>query len=331
MKKTWIYKRKGIKGWWVGWYESGKRKAKALPSKELADHFCHIKYTQLNSEVFTGTVSLEWTQLKEEYNHSKKVEGVTESTLYEISLTLRHFENLTIINNSKQLSQNLIDKYITQRSREVQRATMNKDLRNLKAFVNWCKSKRYINDDIKIKLLKEAERPVKSLNENEIKKLLLTCQPYPSMKMRVLLALGTGLRRGDIDSLKISDIDYENNSINTTSRKTRKSMPSRPVPEPVMTELKIYLSEQVNDGKIFDDKFNYKRWRKICKKAGLSGLKFHGLRKTFASLLAQNGVSTAVTQRLLEHSSPALTSKVYINVDPVLRQAVDRLPIREWV
>ena len=56
MKKVWIYKRKSIEGWWVGWYESGNRKAKALPSKELAEHFKQIKYTQLNSDVFTGQV-----------------------------------------------------------------------------------------------------------------------------------------------------------------------------------------------------------------------------------------------------------------------------------
>jgi hypothetical protein len=31
--------------------------------------------------------------------------------------------------------------------------------------------------------------------------------------------LGTSLRRGDIDSLKINDIDFEKNSINTKSRK----------------------------------------------------------------------------------------------------------------
>jgi hypothetical protein len=46
MRKVWIYKRKGIKGWWIGWYESGKRKTKALPSKALAEHFRQIKYTQ---------------------------------------------------------------------------------------------------------------------------------------------------------------------------------------------------------------------------------------------------------------------------------------------
>jgi hypothetical protein len=44
MRKPWVYKRTGIKGWWCGWYESGKRKAKALPSKVLAEHFRHMKY-----------------------------------------------------------------------------------------------------------------------------------------------------------------------------------------------------------------------------------------------------------------------------------------------
>ena len=78
-------------------------------------------------------------------------------------------------------------------------------------------------------------------------------------------------------------------------------------------------------------KFPYRKWRRICDLAGLSGLKFHDLRKTFCSLLAQNGVSTAVTQRLLEHSSSILTNKVYTNIDPVLRQAVEKLPVGNWL
>jgi len=69
MTKVWVYKRKGIKGWWVGWYESGGRKAKVLPTKSLAEHYCRIKYAQLNSEVFTGTVSLDWRQLKDGRGH----------------------------------------------------------------------------------------------------------------------------------------------------------------------------------------------------------------------------------------------------------------------
>ena len=180
--------------------------------------------------------------------------------------------------------------------------------------------------------MKEDERPVKSLNDVQIRKLLVAAEPYVAMKVRILLALGTGLRRGDIDSLKISDVDFESNSIATTSRKTKKSMASRPVSAEVMVELSKYVCGlDVGQERLFGTKFSYRKWRKICVGAGLADLKFHDLRKTFCSLLAQNGVSTAVTQKLLEHSSPNLTNKVYTNVDPVLRQSVDRLPIKQWL
>jgi integrase len=99
-----------------------------------------------------------------------------------------------------------------------------------------------------------------------------------------------------------------------------------------MAELKKYVSgldaEQV---KLFADGLNHKRWRKMCEDAGLADLKFHDLRKTFGSMLAQNGISTAVTQRLLEHSSPNLTNRVYTNVDPVLRHAVEQIPVDDWL
>ena len=48
-------------------------------------------------------------------------------------------------------------------------------------------------------------------------------------------------------------------------------------------------------------------------------------------MLAQKGVSTAVVQRLPEHSSADLTNKVYTKVDPVLREAVDLIPVGEWL
>jgi len=146
------------------------------------------------------------------------------------------------------------------------------------------------------------------------------------------LALGTGLRRGDIENIKVSDIDFVKNCITTNSKKTKKAMASRPVPLPIMKELTFYV-DSLPQGQelLFVDAFNYKKWKTICKKTQFPGLKFHDLRKTFASVLAQRSVSTTVTQRLLEHSSLALTNKIYTNVDPVLRQSVDQLPIEQWL
>ena len=270
--------------------------------------------------------------MRNEYEHSKKVAGITEASLYEIALTLRNFERLVGKCNSKQISQNAIDHFILERGQEGKRSTLNKDIRNLKAFIHWCRKNRYANGEIEIRQLKEDERPVKSLTNTQIKKLLSASKPYQTLKMRILLALGTGLRRGDIESLRVSDIDFENSYVTTRSKKTRKSMGSRPVPVPIMAELKKYVSGlDPEQEKIFSDRFNQYRWDKIREKVRLSDFRFHDLRKTFGSILAQNGVSTAVTQKLLEHSSPDLTNKVYTNVAPVLRHAVDQIPVGDWL
>jgi integrase len=150
--------------------------------------------------------------------------------------------------------------------------------------------------------------------------------------LRVLLAVTTGLRRGDIEAIRVGDIHFDRNTIATRNRKAGKAMAERPLPEQIMAELSNYVAT-LADGreKLFTDRFSPKKWERIRKTVKLPDLRFHDLRKTFASLLAQRGVSTAVTQRLLEHSSPQLTNDVYTNVDPVLRQAVSQLPVSEWI
>ncbi len=332
MKKSWIYRRKGIKGWWVGWYEGGKKKAKALPSKALARHFCQIKYTQLNSDVFTGVVNANWQQMVEAYRKAKQVEGLREASIYEAMLTLGHFQRLVGPDSSKHINQHAIDKFVLDRGGEVQKTTLNKDIRNLNAFLHWAARNRFIASGLEVKKVKVAQKPVTALTAQQVLGLLSTTAKYPTLRLRVLLAVTTGLRRSDIEAIRIGDIHFDRNTISTRNRKAGKAMPERPIPEPVMTALSNHVTT-VPDGqeKVFSDKFSPRKWERVRKAAGLPDLKFHDLRKTFASLLAQRGVSTAVTQRLLEHSSPQLTNEVYTNVDPVLRQAVDLLPAADWI
>jgi integrase len=203
---------------------------------------------------------------------------------------------------------------------------------NLRAFLNWAVRNRFLASGLEIKKIKVPQKPVVALSVPQVRDLLVTAAKYPSLCMRVLLAVTTGLRRGDIEAIRIGDVHFDRNTIATRNRKAGKAMPERPVPEVIMTELSNYVST-LPDGKerLFEDRFSPKRWEKIRKTTGLPELKFHDLRKTFASLLAQRGVSTAVTQRLLEHSSPQLTNEVYTNVDPVLREAVNLLPVSDWV
>jgi len=171
-----------------------------------------------------------------------------------------------------------------------------------------------------------------ALTAQPVQALLSSTAKHPTLRLRVLLAVTTGLRRSDIEAIRIGDVHFDRDTLTTRNRKAGKAMPERPIPELVMTALSNYVA-MVPDGqeRLFSDRFSPKKWERIRTAMKLPELKFHDLRKTFASLLAQKGVSTAVTQRLLEHSSPQLTNDVYTNVDPVLRQAVDLLPVSDWL
>ena len=56
-------------------------------------------------------------------------------------------------------------------------------------------------------------------------------------------------------------------------------------------------------------------------------LDVHALRKTFGTLLAKAGVPLTTVQRLMRHSTPLLTAKLYIDVEGVdMMDALEKLP-----
>jgi len=270
--------------------------------------------------------------MTEEYRKCKQVEGLVDASIYEILLTLRHFKRIVGLNSSKEITQQNLDTFILKRSEEVGRSTLNKDVTNLHTFLNWSVKNRYVASGLEIKKVKVSQKPVVSLSPKQVRDLIMLASKYPTLRLRVLLAVTTGLRRGDVEAIRIGDIHFDRNTITTRNRKANKAMAERPIPEQVTMELSNCVATLPDRQELlFADRFSPKKWERVRRKAGLPDLKFHDLRKTFASLLAQRGVSTAVTQRLLEHSSPQLTNDVYTNVDPVLRQAINLLPVAEWL
>lgn len=257
---------------------------------------------------------------------------MVEASRYEIQLTLRNFRAIVGLSSSKGITQQAVDAFVLKRGEEVGGNTLNKDIRNIHAFLNWAAKNRFVPSGLEIKKIKVPQKSVVSLSPKQVRDLLVASERYPTIRLRVLLAVTTGLRRGDIEAIRVGDIHFDRNTIATRNRKAGKVMPERPVPEEVMTELSNYVVT-LSDGqdRLFTDQFTSKKWNRVRERMGMPKLKFHDLRKTFASLLAQRRVSTAVTQRLLEHSTPRLTNDVYTNVDPVLRHAIGQLPVAEWL
>jgi integrase len=211
-------------------------------------------------------------------------------SIYEVMLTLGHFKRLVRPESSRAITQNVLDQFILDRGREVSRTTLNKDIRNLAAFLNWATHSRFVASGLEIKKVKVAQKPVTALSPQQVKDLLAVASRYPTLRLRVLLAVATGLRRGDIEAIRIGDIHFDRNTLATRNRKAGKAMAERPIPEMVMTELANHVAA-LPDGTatLFTDKFSPKKWNRTRETLGLPKLRFHDLRKTFASLLAQEG------------------------------------------
>ena len=312
-----------------------------MPNKALADRYAETKRSQLSAGVSGEIVALDWPELVAEYQQSKDAgDGLRQSSLYETRLTLRHFERLIGPVRSTQFTQTLLERFVKARENDtlvcgkrLSLSTLNKDIRNIKTFLHWCVEKGYASPDRKFKLKprRVQEAPVVTLSPDQVKSLLTAAAAEsPAWYIRVLLAVSTGLRRGDIEALHVGDIHFDRNTVTTHSRKTGKAMGERPVPGSVMAKLAEYRATLNGQERLFADTFTSQVWERIRARANLT-CKFHDLRKTFTSALAQRGVSTAVAQRLLEHATAKLTNDVYTNVDPVLRQAIDVLPVAEWL
>jgi integrase len=71
---------------------------------------------------------------------------------------------------------------------------------------------------------------------------------------------------------------------------------------------------------------NLKRdWGRICREAGIVGLRIHDLRHSFAAQLASAGVGLHVVGGLLGHTQPSTTSRYAHLFDDTLRAATERV------
>ena len=159
----------------------------------MAEHFRHIKYTQLNSDVFTSIVDFDWDQMVEEYRRFKRVGGLVDGSIYEALLTLRHFERVVGSNSSKEITQQSLDTFVLRRGEEVKKNTLNKDVCNLKAFLNWAVKNRFVATGLQVKKVKVAQKPVIALTPQQVRDLLTAASRYPTLRLRVLLAVTTVL------------------------------------------------------------------------------------------------------------------------------------------
>jgi len=192
------------------------------------------------------------------------------------------------------------------------------------------------NDKVVIPLTIEEQKRFTEVAENYIPSLGNTS----NKNLQPLIELYSGMRMGEINALRLSDVDFKNKKINICGTiengknysafrvehtKTKSGM--RKIP--INVKLEKYLKRAVEnytpneEQLIFFDKENNKPIatqsvnkviRSICKRANVRMFSSHTLRHTYATRLVESNVPIKIVQNLLGHNDITITLNTYTSV-----------------
>jgi len=149
----------------------------------------------------------------------------------------------------------------------------------------------------------------------------------------VMLALHTGMRRGELFKLEWEQVNLINRTVTITAANA-KSRKQRHIPlnDSALSALTAWQEQTTKSGLVFPNPKTgnpfidvKKAWTNLISNAGIERFRFHDLRHTFASRLVMNGVDLYTVKELMGHSSIEMTGK-YAHLAPEkLLDAVGRI------
>jgi integrase len=172
-----------------------------------------------------------------------------------------------------------------------------------------------------------------------------------------LLAANCGIRGGEIKQLRMGMVDIKNRQIRIPRKITKTNAGARLIElnqAALAAATRLYRRAQLLGSSSADhyflpadlsrhthknDPLKGKRgfdpthhqaswntaWRSLRKAAGFPQLRFHNLRHTFITLMAENGTPLAVTQAMVGHMGELITRRYTHISDSAARRAVDKL------
>lgn len=212
------------------------------------------------------------------------------------------------------------ERYKVDRSKVVRPATINRELGNLKHIMRMAIAWKYLdtNPFTNVGLLYVPGRPERVLEKDEEKKLLAACDKIrsPHLEPIVVLALHTGMRKGEILSLKWPQLDFAKRTIFVVEAKSeqgRRYIPMNDTVHDLLSRLPRKRGTQLvfpsprNPGHgMRDHKVGFATAVRLAK---IPHIRFHDLRHTFATRLVQGGTNLVTVQRLLGHARITMTSR----------------------
>jgi integrase len=256
---------------------------------------------------------------------------------YKIAALVEHFGDKKL----SKITTKMIEEYmilrkngLTRYGRERSAASVNRELTVLSRIYSLAIREKLVrsNPAAGVKKFHEDNKRVRYLLPKEEKSLLAQCKNERAhLRPIIILAIHTSLRRGEILKLTKSDVDLFRNVLHVRNTKNGKDRLVQ-INKTARAEL-LRLVKQAGDHEhlfqnpktntyIKDVKHAFQGARKDAK---LVNFRFHDLRHTFGSRLAEQGVDSFTIMELMGHSDLRMTERYVHATDPRKRQAVAQL------
>jgi integrase len=235
MPGPWVYqddkqvKKHGAESasWYVGWYDpEGKRRCKNC-GRDKAEKLRRKLDAQLLTGTYEGQSKAEWADFRKEWE--EKVGAGLERSTREVTLdALNHFQRLNNPRRTQFITARYIDHYVAQcwqergrrRGSTVSAATVNKELRHIRAVLRVAKDWGYLPEVPRFRMLREPVKLPRYVTGDHFAAIYAACDaarlprglPYPAADWwRALMVTGymTGWRIGDMLGMWREDLDLD--------------------------------------------------------------------------------------------------------------------------
>lgn len=241
------------------------------------------------------------------------MKGATEDTIRLKAIMRRPIARWSMAN----LSAARIAAFRDERLNEVSAGTVIRELAYISAIINHARREWGINVPNPVQMVRKPQSPQarsKVLTDEEISKLLQALEPTGRRshwtKPAVQLALATAMRRGELLSLKWEHIDLQGRTafLPDTKNGDSRTVPLSSVAVQVLAELPRHISGVVLPVKAFTLDAAFKRG---VRRAGLDGVRFHDLRRTAITRMAEKLPNVIELAAVSGHKSLMVLKRYY--------------------
>jgi integrase len=220
--------------------------------------------------------------------------------LYHLKFLLPFFSDFPVLRITKSLAEEF-RAVRHQRNHAIKDATINRDLSVLRHIFYWAVDEQLLaaNPLTRLKMVRERRTRRQVLSVTEEVLLLGAAQGH--LYAMILMALDTGMRRGEITAQTWEDIDFSQKVLYVTRSKTPEGE-SREIP--FTKRLHQFLLEHRRaHGLVIEFhgkpvRIVKRTWKTALRNAGIRHVRFHDLRHTFGTRMMEAGVLQEVVSFL---------------------------------